>query len=386
MAIEDWIGNAERFPVLSRWDYFNHAGISPLPTSTAAAMTNYLVESQQQVYLDTDWFHIGEGLRKVAATLINAHRDEIALVKNTAEGITTVARTMDWTAGDRIVLTDVEYPANVYPWMQVAKEHGVELIMLPERDGPDGTRAVRIDEILEAIDHPRTKLVALSHVQYASGQRLDLVKIGAACRAKGVRFCVDAIQSAGAVPVDVVAMKIDYLACGGQKWLIGPPGSAFFYCRRELLPTLRPLIIGADNVINAMDYGNYDYTLKADASRLEAGTPNLVGNAGLKAAIELLLQLGIDAIATRLKAIGDRFIERVTQKGYRVVSLREGEAWSGMVNFVSPTHDHAKICKMLQKEHRTEILVREKRLRFAPHFYNTFEQADRLVEHLPGHE
>jgi selenocysteine lyase/cysteine desulfurase len=238
-------------------------------------------------------------------------------------------------------------------------------------------------EILEAAGHPRTRLVALSHVEYASGQRHELAAIGEFCRRRGILFCVDAIQSMGVLPIDVGGMKIDYLAADGHKWLLGPEGAGVFYCRRELLETTRPLAIGWMNVINDQAYGDYDLTLKSDARRYECGTLNVPGLLALKGSLELLAGVGVEAVAGRLKVLTDRLIEGLRSKGYLVVSPRGEGEWSGIVSFVSSRHDHLAVARMLRAEHRTEIAVREGRLRVSAHWYNTEEQVDRLVGHLP---
>lgn len=383
--LKDYIGNADEFPSLRNWDFFNHAGAAPLPKRVADAMRKYADDSESSGYLAGNRYARIAEVRDLAAGLINAHRDEIALLKNTAEGISTVARGIDWRAGDRIVTAAGEYPANVYPWMDVARRHGLELVMVPESTDAAGCRGVDIDEILREARHPRTRMVALSHVEFATGQRLDLARIGSLCRAQDKRFCVDAIQSLGALPVDVQAMQIDYLAAGAQKWLMGAEGSAIFYCRRDLLEETPPLLVGAVNVINMLDFGDYDYTLQPTAGRFECGTWNMAGLDALRAAMELLGSLRIEEISKRIRVLTDRLVEGLISKGYNVISPRENEQWSGIVSFKSPFHDHNAIVKRLRAEERTEIVVREGRLRASPHFYNTDDQIDRLIEHLPAH-
>jgi selenocysteine lyase/cysteine desulfurase len=187
----------------------------------------------------------------------------------------------------------------------------------------------------------------------------------------------------GVLPIDVGGMKIDYLAADGHKWLLGPEGAGVFYCRRELLETTRPLAIGWMNVINDQAYGDYDLTLKSDARRYECGTLNVPGLLALKGSLELLAGVGVEAVAGRLKVLTDRLIEGLRSKGYLVVSPRGEGEWSGIVSFVSSRHDHLAVARMLRAEHRTEIAVREGRLRVSAHWYNTEEQVDRLVGHLP---
>jgi selenocysteine lyase/cysteine desulfurase len=187
------------------------------------------------------------------------------------------------------------------------------------------------------------------------------------------------------LPVDVQAMRIDYLSADGHKWLLGPEGAGVFYCRRELIERTRPVMVGWMNVIDAQNYGDYNYTLKPDAGRFECGTYNVPGLLGFKASVELLQHLGVGAVAQRVRELTNRLIEGLRAKGYEVLSPRDKWQWSGIVSFASGAHDHAQLVRSLRKDHRTEIALREGRLRVSPHFYNTEPQIDRLIEHLPGH-
>jgi selenocysteine lyase/cysteine desulfurase len=380
-----YIGNIEEFPSLRNWDFFNHAGASPLPRRVADALRKYVDDTEGAGYLAKNRYAELAGIRALAGRMINASGDEIALVKNTAEGISIVAHAIDFRPGDRIVTAMGEYPANVYPWMDAARRTGAEVIFVPETSDANGRRVVEVDAILREVDEPRTRVVALSHVEFATGQRLDIARIGAFCRERSKIFCVDAIQSLGALPVDVQAMNIDYLAAGAQKWLLGAEGSAIFYCRRELIERTPPLLVGAVNVINNLQYGDYDYTLQPTAGRFECGTYNMGGLDAMRAAMELLSGLGAESISARTKTVTDRLIAGLERKGYVIVSPRDGQQWSGIVSFASPVHDPVAIAKTLRAEGRTEIVVREGRLRASPHFYNSDEQIDRLIEHLPGH-
>jgi cysteine desulfurase / selenocysteine lyase len=380
-----YIGNADEFPILPHCDFFNHAGVAPLPRRAGDALRAFATQYEERAYLDSGFYRQVENLRASAATMINAGPDEIAFVKNTSEGIATVAGGLDWQPGDRIVTTAVEYPANMYPWMDLERRFGVELVKVPEITNSDNSRIVPLDALLAAADHPRTRLLALSHVEYASGQRHDLATLGQFCRDRQILFCVDAIQSMGVLPINVRAMNIDYLAADGHKWLLGPEGAGVFFCRRELLATTRPLSIGWMNVVNDQDYGNYDLTLKPDARRFECGTNNLPGLLAFKASLELLLHLTTAEVAARLRTLTDRLIPGLREKGYQIVSPRTGDSWSGIVSFISPTHDHTSIWRDLRLNHNTEIALREKRLRVSAHLYNTEDQINRLINNLPGH-
>jgi len=290
--IDEYIGNADQFPILGNWDFFQHAGVSPLPRVAADAMRKFLDDIESKSYLESTWYKDIETLRIAAAGLINAHRDEIAFVKNTGEGLSIAAFGNDWQSGDIIVTTAVEYATNIYPWMELAHSRGVQLVMVAEETDANGCRVVPIEKILDAAADPKCKMVTLSHVEFASGQRHDLGQIGKFCRENGKLLCVDAIQSMGVLPIDVKEMNIDYLSSGGHKWLMGPLGSGIFYCRRELLEKTRPPIIGVSSVSTAEDSTDYKYILKTDARRFESGALNIPGLLGLKTSVELLANLG----------------------------------------------------------------------------------------------
>jgi selenocysteine lyase/cysteine desulfurase len=383
--LSDFVGNVEQFPVLGKWNFLNHAGVSPMPAAVAKVVRAAVDQCESAAYLDTDWFGELTKVREVIAQFINSDREEIALVKNTSEAISIVAQGMPWESGDRVISANVEYPANVYPWMEAARKHGIERVMIAEETDERGRRQVPIENIMAELAHPKTKMLTLSHVEFASGQRYDIAAIGSVCRERGILFCVDGIQSLGAIPVDVRAMNIDFLGACGHKWMCGPLGAGLFYIRRELQDRIRPLVIGASSVINEMDYGNYDYTFKPDARRYESGTPNLLGFLGFGAALRMLMSIGIPAIADRLKLLTDRLIGGLELKGYTIISPRDAGAWSGMVCFTSPVHAHDALAAMLRKDHKIEIAVRERRLRCSPHFYNTENQIDALIQALPAH-
>ena len=222
----------------------------------------------------------------------------------------------------------------------------------------------------------------MSHVEYASGYRNDLAAIGAFCRQNNILFCVDAIQSLGVLPVDVQEMNIDFLSADGHKWLLGPEGCGIFYCRKNLISALRPEV-GWMNVINANDYGSYDFTLRGDAKRFECGSYNIPGVLALGASLNLILELGIELIRDRVLGLTGRLCEGLKAKGYRIFSPRSDGECSGIVSFLSTRHEHKSIVLKLQ-EKKIVIVMREGRLRASPHFYNTPEQIDRLIDALPA--
>lgn len=368
----------EEFPITRHYNFMNHAAVAPLPRRAVEAMQAYLTQQHEKAYVHAGYRKRIEQTRLEAAELIGAKPDEIAFVKSTAEGICFVANGLKWNAGDNIVTTSVEFPSNMYPWMNL-QSRGAQIRMVLEENG-----RIPLENVIEAIDS-HTRVVTISAVQYASGFCSDLAELGGWCQKRGVLFCVDAIQALGVLPIDVREMKIDFLSCGGHKWLCGPEGTGIFYCDKELVGHLRPSTVGWRGMKNGEDFGHYDLNFHDDARRFEASSFNMAGIYGLGASIALLREVGIENITRHVLSLTDRLVVGVREKGYRVISPREGGAASGIVAFTSPTHDLVEMQQHLEQEHRIIIAVREGRLRVSPHLYNTPEEIDRLIEVLPKH-
>ena len=365
-------------PIVRQYNFMDHAAVAPISGRAAGAMRRFLDEAECHAYARGGLFPESKRVRQLAAKMLNCHPEEVTFVKNTSEGISFVANGLQFSRGDNIVTTAVEFPANIYPWMNL-RTAGVQLKMVPEDKG-----RLPLERVVELIDE-RTRLVAVSSVQFASGFRTDLAKLGQACQERGILFCVDAIQSLGCIPIDVRAMKIDFLSADGHKWLLGPEGAGIFFCRHELLGLLRPAHVGWMGVKDAQNFLDYTLEFRDDAQRFDSGSYNHVGIWGLGASIEWLLEIGIEHIWDRVRMLTDRLAEGVQAKGYRLVSSREPSEASSIVAFVSDTHDHTRIVSHLRQEYRTVIAAREGRLRVSPYFYNTEEEIDQLIDHLPGH-
>ncbi len=371
------------FPGSAKMAFFNHAGVAPLCEPAAAALRQFVEEMTTRApYLEVPFPKRIEEARAAAARLLHARGPhEIAFIPNTSTGLACVARGLDFQPGDSIVITDVEFPANRYPWEDVARRSngGVELIEVKQL--PDG----RIDpeDVCDAI-RDNTRVVSLSHVQYASGHRIDLKEISDTIHKVGGYLCVDAIQSVGAMPVDVQALGIDFLAADGHKWLLGPEGCGILYCHEDLAPLLHPPVVGWLNMVDPLDFGNYRYELQPDARRFEPGTTNTPGILALGAAIQMLLDVGLPEVWRRIEALTDHLCRRLPDKGYTVFSPRKtASEKSGIVIFSPPAgQDPARIASQLQQQN-IHLVVREGRLRASPHFYNTIEQIDALVDALP---
>ena len=388
IAQKEW---SDEFPILRELAFFNHAGVAPICARAGDAMRNYADQATRAAYLNSGWDSAVKPTKAAAASLINAASgEEIAFVPNTSSGISLVAKGLRFHAGENVVITNVEYPANRYPWEDL-RRLGVELREVAQSS--DGV--VDAEDVMEAIDN-RTRVVAISHVQYASGCRIDLRPIGEMVHRAGGLLCVDAIQSMGVLPVDVREMGIDFLAADGHKWLLAPEGFGVFYCREDLIEALHPNVVGWMNMVNASDYGNYQFEFQKDARRFEPGSYNIAGMLGFAASVGLLSEVGITNIWARVEALTDRLCAGLTQRGYRVFSPRGSGQKSGIVTFEPPgmapvmgprgrpvEHPGLKrIVAELEKQ-GIVIVVREGRLRASPHFYNTDAQIDRLVAALP---
>src|ERR1017187_7676157 len=301
-----WERFADQFPVRERLIYLNHAAVAPLAKPAADAMRQLADDCMHFGSLHYDqWLAAYEGVRVAAARLIGADRSEIALVKNTSEGIATVAIGLDWRPGDRIVAFREEFPANYYPW-KLLEEQGIAVTWLSVEDPLD-----RIDEACRG-----ARLLAISFVQFLSGYRTPIQAIGEICKRNHSIYLVDAIQGLGAFPLDVRACQIDALAADGHKWMLGPEGCGILFIQKELQDRVEPVEFGWTNVAGYNDYGSRDMNLRQDAGRYECGTLNTIGCYGLKASIEFLLEVGQGEIGPVIQDLGDRIAAGAQVKGY----------------------------------------------------------------------
>jgi cysteine desulfurase / selenocysteine lyase len=361
------------FPVTENLVYLNHAAVSPLCRRASDAMKHLADDACRfGSYHYDQWLDAYEGLRVATAKLINAHKSEIAITKNTSEGIATVANGFAWRPGDKVVAFKEEFPANYYPWARL-ESRGVKVEWLSAADPLD-----RIDEAARG-----ARLLTISYVQFLSGLRADLHAIGEICRRHGCFFFLDAIQGMGAFPIDVRAMGIHALSADGHKWMTGPEGCAVLYVQHDCQDLIYPEEFGWTNVAHFGDYSNRDMTLRADAGRYEPGTLNTVGIYGLRAAIEFLLEVGIDRIAPAVQALADRVAEGVQAKGYELLAQRTPSTSAGIVSFRKQGLD-ARVLYSDLKRKGFLAAPREGWLRVSPHFYLTADEMDRLVDELPS--
>lgn len=363
------------FPVLDRWVFFNHAAVAPL---CRPALDKVRAWAEDMAHFgdvhEGEWMKEIEGRRAQCAALVGAHVDEIAFLKNTSEGIGIVAEGFPWRAGDNVVIAEGEYPANVYPWMNL-KGRGVEVRTVPLR----GLR-VDPDDIESAFD-ARTRILSVSFVQFATGFRSDLARLGEMCQKRGVDFCVDAIQGLGVFPIDVDAMNIDYLAADGHKWLTSPEGAAIFYVRRDNLDKLRPISVGWKSVVRETDFSTIDFTLKPSAARFEEGSFNTGGVLALGAAVDFYLGIGVANVEDRVRLVTNELVERLTTMGATIESPRGPGEWSGIVSFRLEGRDPLGLVRAARRE-GVALATRSGRLRASPHFYNDSADVARAVDVL----
>jgi selenocysteine lyase/cysteine desulfurase len=367
-----WERHRVQFPVTQNLIYLNHAAVAPLVKPAADAMAALADQACRfGSYHYHEWLQAYEGLRVAAAQLIRAGAREIAIVKNTSEGIATVALGLDWKAGDKVVAFREEFAANYYPWKRL-ESRGVQVDWLSIEDPPE-----RIEQSARG-----ARLLAISFVNYLSGYRVDLNQIGEICRRTGCLFFVDAIQGLGALPLDAGRAGIDALAADGHKWLLGPEGCGVLYVRRELQDRIEPVEFGWTNVASYADYASRDMTLRPDAGRYECGTLNTIGIFGLRAAIEFLNGVGIDRIGAALQASTDAIAAGAERKGYEVMGTRKPDTTSGIVTIRKSGIDSRFVVQRLREE-RVIAAPRQGWIRMSPHFYVSPEEIQKALDLLP---
>jgi cysteine desulfurase / selenocysteine lyase len=368
---------AEEFPWTSGTIYLNNASIGPLPERTRLVLEAFNRKRAAPFQLpDRDIIAIMAESRRLAAELLGAVPEEIALAINTGYGLSLAARALPLKRGDIVLASDREFPANVYPWM-LLKDIGVTLELAPTT--PEGWPDE--DYLIDRLSDPRVRVLAVSLVQFSNGYAVDLARLSAATRASGTYLVVDAIQSVGQIPIDLRVTPVDVLACGAQKWLLAPWGSGFVYVRRELIRELRPAVTGWMAFEGTDDFSRlteYNDTLRGDARRFELITLPYQDFAGMNASVGLLLRLGIAQIRQHLNALHAPLLDWAARSGARVVSPT-GEHGSGIL-CLAPG-DVGAAYRALKAAHVVSSL-REGAIRLSPHAYNTVDEMERVAEIL----
>ncbi|HEU6449607.1 MAG TPA: aminotransferase class V-fold PLP-dependent enzyme [Verrucomicrobiae bacterium] len=382
MTLSEILSNEElrrrEFPACRDKIFLAHAGVCPLPKRVADAIADCAAQSTLG---DQEAFMLSklDEARKLAAQIIQCTPEEIALVGPTSLALSFVAAGLRLRRGDNILIYHDDYPSNVYPWMALA-ERGVEVRLLNIRN----LGILRARDVIGQVDE-NTKLVALASCHFISGFRIEHDAIGKFLHERNILFCLDAIQTVGAFPTTVE--HVDFLAADAHKWLLGPCAAGIFYVRRDLQEKLNPRVYGWHNVRNPNFVAQESIEFKRDARKFEAGTANLLGTVGLVAAMELILEIGVENIAAELLRKRAWFIPELQQRGYTVLNAdAKPENAGGMISFFSKEKDLAPIHKKLTDAGITTSLRVDRKgqnyIRVAPHFYNTDAELRRSLEIL----
>jgi cysteine desulfurase/selenocysteine lyase len=361
--------------------FLNAASTGPLPARAVETVTEWTRKRATPHRLPDDLlFSTVARSRELVARMIGASPREIALAVNTGYGLNVAARALPLKEGDVILTPDLEFPANIYPWWAAAQHRGAEYRRIPKVNG-----ILDDDALIAALDAPRVKVLSVSWIDFATGSRVDLERVGAACRQRGIWFVVDAIQGVGACPVDVHAANVDVLACGAQKWMLSPWGAGFVYVREALIPEMEPPFVswmspkGTDDFRRLRDY---DLTWRDDARRFEFITLPFPDFAGMNASLELFFELGLENVFAQVESLATQIVDWSRKHGVELVTPAEPSRRGGVI-CVRP-RDAAKVSARL-KEKGIVHSYREGAIRFSPHFYNTRAELDSALKVIaPG--
>ena len=364
------------FAVTERYTYLNHAAVGVLPVSSREAIETFVRGHAEGGVMGVYGYEARmPQYRENIGRFIGASGDEIAVLRNTGDCANAIAGGVDWRPGEEAILCDNEFPANAIPWLSL-RARGVNVRVLPtanERLTPD---------VLRRHLRPTTRVVAVSWVSFADGYRHDLASLAEVAHAAGALLCVDAIQGLGAFPLDVRALDLDAVYCGGAKWMLSLQGVSFLYVKRALLERLSVGAPGWRSVANMWDFLDYDQPLIGDASRFEGGTPNFVGALSLDCAVNVIGNAGPAKIGEHVIALTDRLVEGLRAAGCTVLSPRGQGISSGIVTFQMAGHDSVALGKAMQREGFVTTW-RPTGIRVAPHGYNTIDDIERFVTLLP---
>ena len=366
------------FPWTADTIYLNNASIGPIPERTRRALDEFTAKRTAPHLLpDRELFAGLAAARLGVAQLINADPSEIALATNTGFGLHLAARALPLKAGDTVLLSDKEFPANVYPWL-LLRDQGIKVEMSQCR--PEGWPDE--EHLLERLRDPSVRVLAVSFVQFSNGYRADLKKLGAACRANGTFLVVDGIQGVGNSVLDVRETPIDILSCGGQKWLLSPWGSGFVYVRKELIASLEPTITGWMAFEGTDDFSRlteYNPTFRSDARRFEMITLPYQDFVGMTTSLGLLLEIGVRDVAEVTRAMHDPVVKWAQENDVRIASPLDERHRSAILCVAPPKPVEAYHG---MKRARVVCSLREGAIRLSPHCYNTMEEMEKVIEVL----
>ena len=372
---------AKEFPwtLSGEHTFLDNAKTGALPASGVKALKTWADLRAEpfrlSTYQDLEEFR---KTRELVAKLIGAKVGDIACMHNTSYGINVASLCLPLKSGDVVLTYDGEYPADVYPWMSLAKK-GVKLELIPKKNGlPDEAR------LLEELKRPEVKVVTMSWVSFSTGFRADLETIGRECRRRGIYFVVDAIQGVGAMTLDMSKLEIDVLACGAQKWLLGPWGAGFVYVREELARTLDPAVVGWLAMKSSEDFTrmvDYDFKYYDDARRFQINTLPAQDFAALNVSLEMFLALGAESVERHIEGIVSEAVKWALANGdkVRLVTPADPKKRAGVLA-IAP-RDPVRASKALS-EAKVFHSLREGAIRLSPHCFNTSGEMGRALEVL----
>jgi cysteine desulfurase/selenocysteine lyase len=362
------------FPITKTHIFMNHAAISPPPARVVRAVERLFREfSNHGIDCNPHWMKRVEEVRHLFAMLIHAEPSEIAFVGSTSEGLGIIATGLNWKNGDVVLIPVPEFPANVYPWMNLERR-GVKVRFVKRKNGRFTT------EDLDKALLPEAKLLSVSSVDFATGYRCDLEALGDFCRRKGLLLCVDAIQSLGVIPIDVKRFGIHFLTADGHKWLLSTMGCGGLFISKEVNHQIHPDRVGWKSVINEEDFFRLHFELKPDAQRFEPGTMNVAGIYALGAAIELLLEVEVEKIYPYVLALCNQLFEGLKDRDMKIVTPMGEEERSGILSFIPPSDP--KSLYHFMTENKITLSLREDMIRLSPHFYNNKDDIDSFFKCL----
>lgn len=365
------------FPVTRGYTYLNHAAVGPAPAAVAWATRQAFDALSLGGSLEMDGRQPEDEARQRFGRLINVAPETIAFTKNVSDSFMTIAQGLDWRPGDNIVTAEHEFPANVYPWLNLA-EQGVETRFAPVVAG-----RLPLEEIASRIDE-RTRLVSISYVEFGSGIRNDVAAIARLAHAAGALCAVDGIQALGALRLDATAAEVDFVCSGSAKWLLSPAHLGLLYVRPSVLSSLRVARRGWRSFTTPFDFFDYTQPLRPGAARLEGGSNNWLALVSLNAALALLDAAGAEAIEARELALAARVRAALAERGYEITSPDAPGECSAIVTFRWPAgHDAAaEAVARLAEETQVVISARNGQMRVSPHFYSTEDEIQRLLDGL----
>jgi cysteine desulfurase / selenocysteine lyase len=383
MTLDELQSNEElrrtEFPIVREKIYLAHAGVCALPRRVQEAITQYVdgaTKADQEFVLPKNWL---SETRQLSARFLGVQPEEVAFVGSTSLGLSFVAEGLSFKRNQNVVIYHDDYPSNVYPWMALC-ERGVEVRYLNIRE----YGCIRSRDVIGQVDE-NTRLVALASCHFLAGYRIDLHEIGKFLRSRGISFCVDAIQTLGAFPTSLA--YVDFAAADAHKWLLGPCAAGLMFVRREMQSQLRPTTHGWHNIRNPNFVAQDEIEYRRDARRYEAGSQNLIGLVGLRAALELLMEVGVEQIARDLVRKRSWLVPALQSKGYTVLNGTADHSSAGpMVTFFKPGWEMTPLHQHLEKNGIVTSLRSDRQnqqfIRLAPHFYNTDDELKRVIDLL----